>query len=281
MTVDVLELQDLALGVVHDAVELITAKRREFELGDGLAAHATAKSSAVDPVTEVDTASEKHIVDSLLAARPHDGILGEEGSSVAGNSGVTWIVDPIDGTVNFLYGIEEYAVSVGAVVDGELAVGVVANVAKNVVYYAACGHGAFVQRGDGQACRLSCRDESAPALALIATGFSYSAARRAAQADILRTLLPQVRDIRRMGAAALDLCRVAEGTVDAYYEHGIHAWDYAAGAVIAREAGAIVHEPGIQATGVEGNVVYAASEALMPALETVLNDCGALAAIPD
>lgn len=279
-SVDLVELRDLASSVVLEAVDLIGSMRSRFERAEGLGAHSTTKSSEVDPVTEVDTASERFIVDALLRARPGDGVLGEEGASIEGSSGVTWIVDPIDGTVNFLYGLEEYAVSVGAVVDGQLAVGVVANAARATLYRAARGHGAQLIRDRHVIRELHCREEKDPALALVATGFSYSAQRRALQAQVLTRVIPQVRDIRRMGAAALDLCRVAEGTVDAYYEHGINAWDYAAGAVIAREAGAIVHEPGIATAGKEGMVTWAASGELAHNFEEILKGCGGLEPIP-
>ncbi len=274
------ELRALAIAVARDAAELVRTKRAEIEAHDGLGAHTTTKTSAVDPVTEVDTASEKFIVAALSAARPGDGFLGEEGASTISTTGVTWIVDPIDGTVNFLYGIPEYSVSIGAVVDGEPVAGAVINVARGVVYHAGLGQGAVREFGDGTAEALVPRTEADPALALLATGFGYSAAQRAHQAELLTRLLPQVRDIRRMGSAALDLCRVAEGSVDGYFEHGIKAWDCAAGTIIAREAGCSVRHPGMDADGHSGAVIFAAQPSVEPALWDLLESVGATEAMP-
>ena len=244
------ELRALAAKTVREAAELIRARRADIVATDGLAAHTVTKTSAVDPVTIVDQAAEKFIVHTLRAARPQDGFLGEEGAAEASESGVTWVVDPIDGTVNFLYGIPDYAVSVGAVIDGVPVAGAVINVVQDILYHAAAGAGAVVERAGKAPQQLRCRTERDVSRALLATGFGYSAARRSAQARVLVDVLPRVRDIRRMGAAALDICRVAEGSVDAYYEHGIKPWDFVGGTVIAREAGAIVeHAPLAHANG--------------------------------
>lgn len=269
-------LRDIAVDVAVRAAGRISARRSE--LGD-VRQFATTKSSAVDPVTVVDTMAEDFIADRLEALRPDDGIIGEEGAERASLSGVSWVVDPIDGTVNFLYGVPQYAVSIAAAVDGEVVSGAVVNVATGAVYSAAAGHGATVERG-GVGSPLRCNPVADPALALVATGFAYTSTRRQAQADLLGRVLPQVRDIRRMGAAALDLCQVAEGTVDAYYEHGIHCWDYAAGMIIAREAGAVVHAPGLSTPGVSGELTFAAAGALEPALSALLREAGALTALP-
>jgi len=222
------QLLALALEVAREAAELVRDRRAA-----GVAVAAT-KSSPVDVVTEADRASEALIRERLLAARPEDAFLGEEGGSSSGGTGVRWIVDPIDGTVNFLYGLPQYAVSVAAELDGRVVAGVVVNAATGVEYTAALGAGA--QR-DGV--RLQVRGPAPLAERLVLTGFNYEARVRAVQADALTRLLPRVRDIRRMGSCALDLCAVAEGSADAYVEEGIALWDHAAGALVALEAGAV------------------------------------------
>jgi myo-inositol-1(or 4)-monophosphatase len=192
------------------------------------------KSSPSDPVSEADLASEKLITDGLTAARPGDGLLGEEGASRETTTGLTWVIDPLDGTVNYLYGRPDWCVSIAAEdADGAL-VGVVHQPRTGITWTAVRGEGA---RRDGKTLQRI-RDVE-PAAALVSTGFSYLAERRAEQAECLRHVLPAVRDLRRGGSAALDLCSVADGTADAYYEHVIQRWDVAAGGLIAREAGAL------------------------------------------
>lgn len=199
------------------------------------------KSSDVDIVTAMDRAAEEMIVEYLLAARPDDGVVGEEGNSRATRSGVTWVIDPIDGTVNYLYTLDDYGVSIAAV-QGDpdprtwtpLA-GCVHNPPRRLSYHAAVGHGAFA---DDRPLRGA--TSTGLAGALVATGFGYRAERRKRQAEIVTALLGEVRDIRRLGAASLDLCLVGDGRLDAYYERGLSPWDHAAGALIAREAGALV-----------------------------------------
>ena len=193
------------------------------------------KTTGTDMVTEMDRATERLIVDSILAARPTDGILGEEGTDRPGTSGTRWIVDPIDGTTNYLYGHPGFSVSIAVEVDGLVSVGVVHDPLHDEVFTAIRGRGAH---RNGRP--ISVSTEERLAHALIATGFSYEPDRRRRQATVLTELLPRVRDIRRMGAASVDLCSVACGRVDAYYERGLQPWDHAAGALIAREAGAIV-----------------------------------------
>jgi myo-inositol-1(or 4)-monophosphatase len=193
------------------------------------------KSSATDIVTVMDQRAERAIVEHISAARPDDGFLGEEGAARTGTSGVTWVVDPIDGTVNYLYEIPAYAVSVAASVDGRVVAGAVVNPASGETWTAARGAGAWL---DGRRVRVNAAPEMA--MALVATGFGYEPARRARQADILRAVLPRVRDVRRAGAASLDLCALASGRVDAYYEQGLKPWDLAAGGLVAEEAGAVV-----------------------------------------
>jgi myo-inositol-1(or 4)-monophosphatase len=229
------ELLALAVDVAREAAELVA--RGRASAGDQVAT----KSSPVDVVTAVDTASEELIVRRLLAARPDDGLLGEEGAARPGTSGVRWVVDPIDGTVNFLYDLPAYAVSIAAEVDGAVRAGVVLNVADGELYTAVAGGGAYLSSpASPQPRRLT---GSAPAsldTTLVATGFAYQAEERRAQGRIVAELLPRVRDIRRFGSSALDLCAAAAGRVDAYYELGLKPWDHAAGALIAAEAGLVV-----------------------------------------
>lgn len=216
------------------------------ELGSGGLA-SRSKSSETDPVTAVDTAVEQHLREAVAARRPGDRILGEEGGESApadpgtpGGGGVRWIVDPVDGTVNLLYGIPFTAVSVAAEVDGRVVAGAVHNIVTRETWTAGLGGGADLEHPDGTVERLSasgCRDL---AVALVGTGFSYDASVRAEQGAVAAALLPRVRDIRRCGSAALDLCMVATGRLDAYYERGLKPWDHAAGALVAAEAGAVV-----------------------------------------
>jgi myo-inositol-1(or 4)-monophosphatase len=193
------------------------------------------KSSPTDVVTALDRAAEELIRSRVHEARPHDAILGEEGGDTPGAGGVRWIVDPIDGTVNFLYGLPEWSISIAAEVDGEIVAGVVNVLPRGEVFTAAKGAGAWLG-----AERLRCNSGVPLDAALIATGFGYSPRTRAVQAEVLTHVLPRVRDIRRAGSSADDFCAVASGRVDGYYERGIKYWDYAAGGLIATEAGARV-----------------------------------------
>ncbi len=195
------------------------------------------KSSATDMVTEMDEWSEATIVETIAALRPGDGFLGEEGASRPSETGVVWVIDPIDGTTNFLYDIPGFSISIAARIDGIDMVGAVHDPIRDERFRAVRGGGAT--RNDVP---IHASTKVDLATALIATGFSYEADRRRAQAEALTILLPQVRDIRRFGGAALDLCAVACGRVDAYYERGLGTWDSAAGAVIATEAGAVVED---------------------------------------
>src|SRR3954468_20653017 len=227
-------LLDLAVAVAHEAAELVAAGRA------GAAEHVDVKSSPVDVVPAVDTASEQLIVERLLGARPDDGVLGEEGASREGRSGVRWVVDPIDGTVNFLYGLPAYAVSIGAEVDGVVRAGVVLNVATGELFTALAGGSARLSVPGASSVPLAVSAPPSLAQALVATGFGYRAEQRRAQGAAVADLLPRVRDIRRFGSSALDLCSLAAGRVDAYYELGLNPWDHAAGALIAAEAGAVL-----------------------------------------
>ena len=201
-----------------------------------------AKSTATDAVTAMDRGAEARIVASVSAARPDDGFLGEEGGERRGTTGVRWIVDPLDGTVNYLARLPMWGVSIGIEVDGIIEVGVVVAPALRESYLAVRGAGAWALDGEEpvDAVRIAASDVQEPSMALVATGFGYEPRRREAQADAVRALIAQVRDIRRLGAASVDFCWTARGRLDAYYESGLQPWDIAAGALIAREAGAVV-----------------------------------------
>lgn len=201
------------------------------------------KSTPTDPVTIVDTETERWLRERLAVLRPAEAILGEEeGGQREGRDGLSWVLDPIDGTVNFVYGIPAYAVSVAAQYDGRSVAGAVANVPGGEVYSAALGHGAEVVRA-GVRTPLRCSAVEELSMALLGTGFAYEPVRRARQAGVLAQVLPVVRDVRRIGSCALDLCMVAAGRLDAYYEDGVQVWDWAAAALIAAEAGATVWLP--------------------------------------
>ena len=233
---NLVDLRELAVRLAFAAGAELLARQRSLSID---AAGVETKSSASDPVSAADRASEKLITDGLTADRPGDGLLGEEGASRPSTTGLTWVIDPLDGTVNYLYGRLDWSVSI-AVEDEEGAlVGVVHQPRTGTTWSAVRGAGAF--RDDR--CLGPLRNAVLDS-ALVATGFSYLPERRAEQAALLQDLLPAVRDIRRGGSAALDLCSVADGTADAYYEHLIQPWDVAAGALIAHEAGAtVVRQP--------------------------------------
>jgi myo-inositol-1(or 4)-monophosphatase len=256
------QLLGLARATAEEAALLVRAGRSSA--GDQVGT----KSSPVDVVTLVDTASEELIVRRLLDVRPDDGVLGEEGAAREGTSGVRWVVDPIDGTVNFLYGLPSYAVSIAAEVDGRAEVGVVLNVPTGELFTAVRGRGAWLTVPGAAPSRLS---GSAPAdldRTLVATGFGYGVEQRRAQGAVVAELLPRVRDIRRNGCASLDLCSAAAGRVDAYYELDLKPWDHAAGALVASEAGLVV-------TGIGGRpfaepmAVAAAASIAAPLVELI------------
>lgn len=199
-----------------------------------------AKSTPTDIVTQMDKNAEAFIVEALVNARPADGLLGEEGAAREASSGRTWVIDPIDGTINYLYELPFWCVSIGLrSSQGEGIVGVVHAPALGKTWLASAGLGAWVIEG-GQDRKLSVSSQVDLAMSLMGTGFGYSSTRRTSQSRVLNDVLPQVRDIRRLGSCALDLCLVAEGVLDGYYERGVHDWDHAAGSLIAREAGATV-----------------------------------------
>ena len=262
------DLLAIARRIAIQAGELAALRRSE-----GVEVAAT-KSTAVDIVTEADRETERLIRSALAEARPDDGILGEEeGGSVSGTSGLHWIVDPIDGTVNFLYGIPHYAVSI-AVVEGDpdpltwrgLA-GCVVNPAIGEVYTGSAGGGAFL--GD-HAIRVAPAVELSQAL--VGTGFAYDSAMRAVQGALATKLLPHIRDLRRFGTASLDLCFVAAGRLNAFYERTLSPWDHAAGAIIAREAGATVK--GLGDAAPSRDFILAAEPSVAVALEALLAESG-------
>jgi len=258
------ELLHLAVEVAVEAVELVRVRRRA-----GVEVAAT-KSSPVDIVTEVDRATERLIHDRLLAARPDDGFLGEEGGSSESASGVVWVVDPIDGTVNFLYGIPTYAVSIAAVVGGEPVAGVVVNVHSGERFTATRGGGAFL---DGDRLRVRSGEPVPLSHRLVGTGFNYVAEIKSRQTVAVSAMLHEVRDIRRIGSAALDLCAVACGRYDAFVEEGLNAWDVAAGGLVATEAGARLE----QRLGIGGtDCVVCAPAAGFEAFRDLVERCGFL-----
>jgi len=208
------------------------------------------KSSPTDVVTEMDRRSEALITSRIRAHRPGDAVLGEEGGQTTGSPDgagggaglpgrVRWVVDPLDGTVNYLYGLPDWAVSIAAEVDGAVVAGAVAVPRHGEAFTAVAGRGAWLHRGEASLA-LHCTAAVPLGQALVGTGFGYDPARRQVQGEVLAALLPQVRDIRRGGSAAVDLCSVAAGRLDAFYERGLNYWDFAAGGLIAREAGALV-----------------------------------------
>ncbi len=239
-----------------------TAGALALSMREGIEQEST-KSSPTDVVTAADRATERVIVDGIRAVRPGDGVLGEEGSRDEGTTGVRWVIDPIDGTVNYLYGLPQWAVSIGVEVEGVTVAGVVFDPAKDELWQAVRGGGAT---GNGRPLRCSSATELAQAL--VATGFGYDAGRRAAQARVLPELLPACRDLRRMGAGALDLCAVAAGRLDAYYEQALSPWDLSAGGLIAAEAGARVE--GLRGAPAGVDMVLAAAPGVFDALHDLL-----------
>ncbi|MFI7078213.1 inositol monophosphatase family protein [Micromonospora sp. NPDC049903] len=251
------QLLEIAIEVAREAAA--TAYRMRVE---GVSVAAT-KSTATDVVTAADRAVERQIVDALRLRRPDDAVLGEEyGATERGTAAparVRWIVDPIDGTVNYLYGLAHCAVSIAAEVDGEVVAGVVRNIHTGEEWTATAGGGAW---RDGR--RLRGSTETDLGQTLVITGFGYDPARRAHQARVVTELIAHVRDIRRLGAAAVDLCLVAEGRADAFYEKGLADWDRAAGGLVATEAGLRIG--GIDGQGPGPDMVIAAPPELFAPL---------------
>ncbi|HEY9352370.1 MAG TPA: inositol monophosphatase family protein [Nocardioides sp.] len=225
------DLLALAVATARAAADLVR------ERAAGVVEVAATKSTATDVVTEADRDTEALIRRLISQERPEDAFFGEEGEETLGTSGVRWIVDPIDGTVNFLYGLPSYAVSIAAEYAGEVVAGAVVDVPRGTLYAAfrqPDGSVAAVKNGEP----IGVRQPAELGQRLIATGFSYDAELRRVQAEALVRLLPVVRDVRRIGSAALDICGVAEGTLDGYLEEGLHLWDHAAAGLVAEAAGA-------------------------------------------
>jgi myo-inositol-1(or 4)-monophosphatase len=200
----------------------------------------TTKSSRTDVVTEIDTWAEEQVVARIEALRPDDGFLGEEGTNRPSSTGITWVIDPIDGTTNLLYDLPGYSVSIAAAIDSNSHAGAVYDPIRHELFSAALGEGAT--RNGAPIAPTAATDLST---SLVGTGFSYQSDDRGPQARALEVILPAVRDIRRNGGAALDFCAVACGRLDAYFERGLSPWDSAAGSLIASEAGASVWDDGL------------------------------------
>jgi myo-inositol-1(or 4)-monophosphatase len=261
-------LRAVAVRVAREGAELAERMRADA------VTRVRTKSSPTDVVTAADTATERLLCERLARLRPSDAVLGEEGDysleqqrSAPSPGQLCWLLDPIDGTVNYLYGLPWYAVSVAATRDGAPVAGAVVEPASGRVWSAAVGRGATL---DGRPLRAS--SATRLDLALVATGFSYLPERRARQGALAAALLPRVRDLRRPGASSLDLCAVAAGWVDGYYEHGINPWDWAAGALVATEAGARVSRPDPAAPW--GEAIVAAGAGVHDQLTGVLAELG-------
>ncbi|GAB3436637.1 inositol monophosphatase family protein [Phycicoccus ginsengisoli] len=232
------ELEQVAMAVAVEAGRLIVHER------PGDLRVAKTKSTATDIVTVMDQRAQDLLRSRLAELRPQDGFLGEEEGGAAARSAVTWVVDPIDGTVNYLYSLPAYAVSVAAVVGDpttagawEPVAGAVVNPVTGELFHARSGGGSWLRAAGAEPLRLQLGEPPVLGQALTGTGFGYDPARRRAQAELLVEVLPQVRDIRRIGSAALDICAVAHGTLDCYFEWGLNAWDMAAAWIVLTEAG--------------------------------------------
>jgi myo-inositol-1(or 4)-monophosphatase len=263
-------LLDLACDTAMEAGRMLAALRPPGKAGRPEVT--STKSSPTDVVTEMDRAAEALITERLRAQRPGDAVLGEEGGE-SGRGRVRWIIDPLDGTVNYLYGLADWAVSIAAEVDGAVVAGVVMAPIRGEVFTAVSGEGAWLLAGDEPPVTLRCNTGVPLAQALVATGFGYAATRRAVQGEVVAAVLPRVRDIRRGGSAAVDLCSVAAGRVDAFYERGLNYWDYAAGGLIATEAGARLG--GLAGRPASPELAIAAEPALFDQLHGLLEGLGA------
>lgn len=257
------DLLDLAVAIARDAGR--TAREYQQSLGSRVAG---TKSSPTDVVTAADTAVERQIREAVGAARPTDAIVGEEGADAQGTSGLRWVVDPIDGTVNYLYGRTTYAVSIAVEDDAGGLVAVVHAPTSGETWTARRGSGAWLDDRP-----ITTTSQTRLDRALVATGFGYRAERRARQAEIAQAVLPAIRDIRRAGAASVDLCDVACGRLDAFYEQGLQPWDLAAGRLIVTEAGGIVS--GLAGREPDEAMVVAAGRGLHPALADLLTSMDA------
>jgi myo-inositol-1(or 4)-monophosphatase len=279
-----LELRSVAVAAAREAGDLLADRAGQVEV-------AATKSSPTDVVTEMDRRSEELIRARILATRPSDAILGEEGGLIGatGNAQVLWVIDPLDGTVNYLYGLHDWAVSIAAEADwegaraggGEVGREIVAGAVyvpeRDELFYAVRGLGAFLQAGagggevgrvEGGVRSLESRPGAPLDQALIGTGFGYRKERRRVQGEVVAAMLPRVRDIRRIGVASIDLCAVAAGRLDGFYERGLNYWDWAAGALVAAEAGAVVG--GLNGDPVSSSMTVAAGPELFGPLTSAL-----------
>ncbi|MDQ3761556.1 MAG: inositol monophosphatase [Actinomycetota bacterium] len=261
---DVEQLRATAVAVVQQVGDFVAQMRATVQAaGPG---QMETKTSATDVVTAADTAAERLARRLLAQWRPGEPVLGEEeGGTGAPTGGLCWVVDPIDGTTNYLYGLPWYAVSVAVQRDNQSLAAAVGQPAAGRLWSAARGHGAHC---NGVAVRVSGATQLE--LSLIGTGFSYRPERRARQAAMVAGMLPKIRDLRRAGSAALDLCSVASGWLDGFAEHGLQRWDWAAGALIAAEAGAVVQLPRCGS-----DLVLAATPGIIEALADLVAQCGA------
>lgn len=255
-------LKSVAEQVAVEAAGLVRAAWTAMQAGGEV--RVDTKSADTDVVTAIDKESEELVRRRLAELRPGEPVLGEEGGGAAAGSGVTWVVDPIDGTVNFLYGLPAFAVSLAAQVDGVSVAGAVVEPVSGRRWTAARGQGAWL---DGR--RLSASSPTRLDLSLVGTGFAYARDRRVRQGALAGELLGHVRDLRRGGAASLELCAVGAGWLDAYFEHGLHRWDWAAGALVAAEAGATILLPG-SAPDLGDDVTFAAAPGIAEPLRQVL-----------
>lgn len=255
-------LLDLALSAARRAGELLRAG-----LSSGPPVVET-KTTRTDLVSDADRASEKLILEVLAASRPDDSVLAEEGSDRTGPSRVRWVIDPLDGTVNYVYGIPVFAVSIAAEIDGVVVAGVVHDPCRGETFTGLLGSGAWL---NGQPLMVNSPPDLS--MSLVGTGFSYNASVRRVQGAAMSEILGRVRDIRRAGSAALDLCAVAAGRLDAYFERGTHHWDRAAGALIAREAGAVVGD--LRGPEPTDQLVLAVAPSVATAFRQLLADVGA------
>jgi myo-inositol-1(or 4)-monophosphatase len=281
LDIDPAELRSVAERLATEAASFVR-RRREEVFGDVSQPESTrpavqAKSTPTDPVTIVDTETERLLRDRLAELRPGERILGEEGggSAQASDGQPTWVLDPIDGTVNFVYGLPAYVVSVAVQVDGRSLAGAIASVVDDALYSAALGHGSHVRR-NGSTMPLRSSQTADLSMSLVGTGFGYDPQLRQRQASVLASLLPQIRDIRRLGSAALDLCLVASGQLDAYFEDHLNVWDWAAGALIAAEAGARLWLPPASGSVGGAGMVVAVAPGIADEFIDALNRAGGL-----
>jgi len=262
-TPDAAKLCGIAVSVARETGEMLASRAGRVEV-------AATKSSPTDVVTEMDRRAEALIRSRILAERPDDAILGEEEGQTGDTAGAParWVVDPLDGTVNYLYGLHDWAVSIAAEVAGTVVAGAVFVPVRGEMFSAFAGGGAWLEAAGGEPARLRCGPGVPLRQALVGTGFGYLPGRRQVQGEVVAALLPRLRDIRRIGVASVDLCAVAAGRLDGFYERGLNYWDWAAGALVASEAGAVVG--GLRGAAVSSSMAVAAGPALFAPLAEAL-----------